>query len=296
MSLGKGEKALLNDLLPVKLLPGLLLALLPLAGLAQTSTAVANRLNNSPRHHEWVTVMDGTRKVQCFICYPEVKDKAPAIVVVHEIFGLSDWVRSVTDQLAENGYIAIVPDLLSGMGPNGGGTSAFSGQDAVTQAVFALPLPQVHDDLDAVTTYVSQLPSCNGTVAVAGFCWGGGTAFRYASQNKDLKAAYVFYGPPPSADDMAKINCPVYGFYGENDNRISSTIPKTTAAMKAAGKTYEPVVYAGAGHGFMRAGLDNTPTPANKQAMLDAWKRWLTLLAKLNPPPPAAPATAAAKS
>ncbi|MGA2053250.1 MAG: dienelactone hydrolase family protein [Opitutales bacterium] len=275
----------------MKLLPWLLLALLPLASPAQTSTAVSNRLNNSPRHHEWVTVLDGPRKIQCFVAYPEVKDRAPAIVIVHEVFGLSDWVRSAADQLAENGYIAIVPDLLSGMGPNGGGTSAYPSQDAVIQAVFALPLQQVHDDLDAVANYVSQLPSCSGTVAVAGFCWGGGTAFRYASQNKNLKAAYVFYGPPPAADDMAKIACPVYGFYGENDARISTTVPATITAMKAAGKTYQPVIYAGAGHGFMRAGMDDTPTPANHQAMLDAWKRWLTLLPQLNPPPAAPAAT-----
>jgi carboxymethylenebutenolidase len=275
----------------MKALAVFLLALLPLSGFAQNSTAVSDRLNNSPRHHEWVTVEQGTRKIQCFIAYPEVKDKAMAIVVVHEIYGLSDWVRSVTDQLAENGYIAIVPDLLSEMGPNGGGTSAYSSQDAVTRAVSGLPQPQVQADLDAVAHYVAQLPSCNGNIAVAGFCWGGGKAFLYATENKDLKAAFVFYGTPPSAADMAKIQCPVYGFYGESDNRVTSTVEKATAAMKAAGKTYDPVIYAGAGHGFMRSGMDNTPTSANKQAMQDAWKRWTGLLAKLTQPPAATPAT-----
>ena len=273
------------EALPVKLLPCLLLALLPLTGLAQNSTAVSDRLNKSPRHHEFVTVEQGSRKIQCFIAYPEVKDKAMAILVVHEIYGLSDWVRSVPDQLAENGYIAIVPDLLSGMGPNGGGTSAYPGQDAVTRAVSGLPADQVHADLDAVAAYVTQLPSCNGNLAVAGFCWGGGTAFKYATQNKTLKAAFVFYGTPPSAADMAKITCPIYGFYGGNDNRVSSTVPTATANMKAAGKTYDPIIYAGAGHGFMRSGMDDSPTPANKQAMLDAWKRWTALLTKLTTTP-----------
>jgi len=268
----------------MKLLPWFLLACLPLTALAQNSTAVSDRLNNSPRHHEFVTVDQGARKIQCFIAYPEVKDKAMAILVVHEIFGLSDWVRAVADQLAENGCIAIVPDLLSGMGPNGGGTSAYPGQDAVTRAVSTLPADQVHADLDAVAAYVTKLPACNGNLAVAGFCWGGGTAFHYATQNKTLRAAFVFYGTPPAAADMAKITCPVYGFYGENDARVSATVPAATADMKTAGKTYEPVIYAGARHGFMRVGMADNADALNKQAMLDAWKRWLSLLAKLTTP------------
>jgi carboxymethylenebutenolidase len=274
----------------MKILPCLLFALLPLAGLAQNSTAVAARLNNSPRHHEWVTVDQGARKISCFIAYPEVKNKAMAVVVVHEIYGLSDWVRSVADQLAENGYIAIVPDLLSGMGPGGGGTSAYPAQDAVTRAVSSLPWAQVSADLDAVAHYVAQLPACNGRLAIAGFCWGGGTAFHYATQNKDLKAAFVFYGTPPA--DLAKAACPVYGFYGENDARVTTTVDKTTAGMKAAGKVYQPVIYAGATHGFMRAGMDNSPSAANKQALLDAWKRWTALLVITATPPADAPAPA----
>ena len=160
--------------------------------------------------------------MNCYITYPEVKDKATAVIVIHEIFGLTDWVRSVTDELAEAGYIAIEPDLLSGMAPGGGGTAELGGPDAVTKVIGKLPPDQVTADLDAVAEYVSELPSCNGKIAVAGFCWGGGQSFRYATNNKDLKAAFVFYGAPPAAEGMAKINCPVYGFYGGNDARMTA--------------------------------------------------------------------------
>src|SRR5947208_8524652 len=195
------------------------------------------RLDKTPRHSEWVTVKNGGREVKCFVTYPQVKDKATAVIVIHEIFGLSDWARSVTDELAEAGYIAIEPDLLSGMAPGGGGTAELGGQDNVTRAVGKLPPDQVTADLDAVAKYVSELASCNGKIAVAGFCWGGGQSFRYATHNKDLKAAFVFYGGPPAAEDIAKINCPVYGFYGGIDNRVTSTVPKEVEMMKQEKKT-----------------------------------------------------------
>ena len=239
------------------------------------------RLEKSPRHGEWVTVKHGDRVVKCFITYPEVKDKATAVIVIHEIFGLSDWVRGVTDQLAEAGYIAIAPDLLSGMAPGGGGTDKLGGMDDVRKAIMSLPADQITADLNAVADYVKKLPSCNGKLVVGGFCWGGSQSFRYATNNKDLKAAFVFYGTAPESEsDLARINCPVYGFYGENDNRVNSTIPKTTEAMKKLGKTYEPVIYSGAGHGFMRAGEDPAGNEANKKAREDAWKRWKDLLKK----------------
>jgi len=241
------------------------------------------KIESSPRHHEWVKVKHGDREVNCYITYPEVKDKATAVIVIHEIFGLTDWARSVTDELAAEGYIAIEPDLLSGMAPGGGGTAEIGGQDNATRAVGKLPPDQVTADLDAVAKYVSALPSCNGKIAVAGFCWGGGQSFQYATHNKDLKAAFVFYGAPPAAAEMAKINCPVYGFYGGNDNRVTSTVPKATEQMKAAGKTYEPVTYDGAGHGFMRLGEPEMPKAAadNRKARDDAWTRWKELLKKI---------------
>jgi len=244
------------------------------------------KLEKSPRHQEWVKVKNGDRTVNAFIVFPEVKNKATAVVVIHEIFGLTDWVRSVADQLAEAGYIAIAPDLLSGLGAKGAGTSDFTDRGAVGQAIRDLPPDQVTGDLNAVSDYVTKLPAANGKLAVAGFCYGGGQTFRFATNRPSLKAAFVFYGSgPESKEAIAKIKAPVYGFYGGNDARVNATIPKSQELMKEAGKTYDPVTYEGAGHGFMRAGEDPTATDANKEANKkardEAWVRWKSLLSKL---------------
>jgi len=196
------------------------------------------RLEKSPRHGEWVKVRNGKRDVQSFLVFPEVKDKAAAVVVIHEIFGLTDWVRGVADQLAEAGYIAIAPDLLSGIGPKGGGTSDLGGDDAVRKAIMSLPPDQITADLNAVVDHVAKLPACNGKIAVAGFC-------------------------------------------GGNDARVNATIPKSAESMKKAAKTYEPVTYDGAGHGFMRAGEAPDANAPNKKARNDAWTRWKELLKKI---------------
>ncbi|MDQ2659070.1 MAG: dienelactone hydrolase family protein [Verrucomicrobiota bacterium] len=232
------------------------------------------RLTKSSRHGEWIEFKSGERTVKAFVVYPERKEKTPVVLVIHEIFGMTDWVRGLCDQLAENGVIAIAPDLLS---PN-----TYPDVDAARQAVSALPNEQVMADLNAAADYAAKIPSSNGTLAVAGFCWGGGKAFAYASENPKLKAAYSFYGPTP--DDpaqIAKIACPVYGFYGGNDQRIGAMIPKAEELMKAAGKKYEPVSYAGAGHGFMREGEAPTAKPDDKKARDDAWARWKMLLQQL---------------
>ncbi|MDQ2937563.1 MAG: dienelactone hydrolase family protein, partial [Acidobacteriota bacterium] len=210
--------------------------------------------------------------------------------VIHEIFGLSDWVQSLTDQLAGAGYVAIAPDLLSGMGPNGGGTTELRAVDsnAIGKAIRDLPPAQITADLNAVFDYLSKLPAVNGKVAVAGFCWGGGQSFRYGTNNPNLKAAFVFYGAPPANEQdvdkeaLARIRGPVYGFYAGNDARINATVPKTTEAMKELTKKYDPVTYEGAGHGFMRAGEDpNDNNPANKKARDEAWTRWKAILSGL---------------
>jgi carboxymethylenebutenolidase len=240
------------------------------------------RLEKSPRHIEWVNVKNGARTVKSSIAFPEVKDKATAVVVIHEIFGLTDWVRGVTDQLAEAGYIAIAPDLLSGMAPGGGGSAELGGPDGVRGVIGNLPPDQITKDLDAVVDYVAKLPSCNGKVVVMGFCWGGGQSFRFATNNKQIKAALVFYGTGPEDEtDVRRIQAPVYGFYGGNDNRVDSTIPASEKLMKAAGKKYEPVIYEGAGHGFMRAGEDPSGNAANKKARNEAWTRVKEILKKI---------------
>src|SRR5262249_48818099 len=158
------------------------------------------KLAKSPRHKEWVKVKNGTREVNSFVVYPESNKKATAVVVIHEIFGMSDWVQQMTDELAEAGYIAIAPDLLSGMGPNGGGTAeiAATGTNAVGQAIRALTPDHLAGDLNAVADYVSKLPGANGKVAAGGFCWGGSTTFLFATRRPTLKAAFVFYGSAPS--------------------------------------------------------------------------------------------------
>jgi len=270
------------------------------------------RLAKSPRHQEWVKVKNGTREVNSFVVYPEVKNKATAVVVIHEIFGMSDWVQSLTDQLAEAGYIAIAPDLLSGMGPNGGGTSSLD-RNGVGQAIRDLPPDQITADLNSVADYVSKLPASNGKVVVTGYCWGGSQSFRFATNRPSLKAAFVFYGSAPAGTDnapdktaLAKISAPVYGFYASNDARINATLDGTRAAMTELKKTFDPVIYEGAGHGFMRAGEAPEPTEptasgnkeaddkatekyqrdltawkANKKARDEAWVRWKKILAAI---------------
>jgi carboxymethylenebutenolidase len=252
------------------------------------------KLEKSPRHSEWVQIKHDNRTVQSFVVYPETKQKAPVVIVIHEIFGMTEWVQSVADQLAADGYIAIAPDLLSGMAPNGGRSSDFQG-GAAREAVSKLDPDQVTADLNAVADYAKKIPASNGKIAVSGFCWGGTQSFRFAANRKDLSAAFVFYGSGPK--DVAAITAPVYGFYAGEDARIGATIPDTQAAMKAAGKKYDPVTYAGAGHGFMRAGEDpaadaaikdtgddpnikkaHDMAVANKKARSEGWERWLALL------------------
>ena len=271
-------------------------------------------LDKSPRHGEFVTLTEANgRKVQAWVVYPQVKDKAPVVVMIHEIFGMSDWAREMADEVAGAGYIVVEPDLLSGLGPvagtattaagsadmpmdhahmqmepgsagaafvaaEPGGTSAFPDQSAVVKAVSALPDAQVLGDLDAAAEYGKKLPSASGKIFVAGFCWGGGKSFLFATHRKDLSAAFVFYGPPPSADAMKNIVAPVYGFYAGNDARISSMIPQTVTDMKAAGKVYEPVTYTGAGHGFMRAGEAPDADAANSAARAEGFRRLVKLL------------------
>ncbi len=258
-------------------------------------------LAKSPRHGEFVTVPESNgRMLQVWVVYPQVKTKAPVVVMIHEIFGLSDWAEEMADELAGAGYIVVEPDLLSQLGPataaassnamaqkdagapyvatQPGGTNAFPDRNSVVRAVSSLPDAQVLADLDAAADYGKKLPSADGKLYVVGFCWGGGKSFLFATHRSDLSGAFVFYGPPPPADAMKNITAPVYGFYGGNDARISATIPQTEADMKAAGKTYEPVVYDGAGHGFMRGGEAPDANAADSAARAQGFRRLVTLL------------------
>ncbi|MCB8999117.1 MAG: dienelactone hydrolase family protein [Bacteroidales bacterium] len=237
------------------------------------------KLEESPRHSEWVRVKSGERNINCFVVYPEIAKKAPVIVVIHENTGLTDWARSLADQLAAEGYIAIAPDLLSDFGPGKSKTSDFSNTDEARTAIYALDPDQVLNDLNAVEKFAESIPAGNGKTAAMGFCWGGSQCFRFATSNSGIKAALVFYGSSPSeADDIRKINVPVYGFYGGNDQRVNAGIPDTEKLMKENNKKYEYVIYPGAGHGFMRQGDDPSGSPENKNARNEAWLRIKTIL------------------
>ncbi len=315
-------------------------------------------LDKSPRHGEFVTIHEpGGRNLQAWVVYPESKGKAPVVVLIHEIFGLSDWAREMADEVAAAGYIVVEPDLLSGYGPppaaatltpvspagdaahfqrtagsapaapalsgmgcdpmdcapgqhrfavriagtypgqdhahmstpqagaggafvpaTPGGTAAFPDQSAIVKAVSSLPDPGVLTDLDAAADYGKHLPAASGKLFAGGFCWGGGKTFLFATHRHDLSAAFVFYGPPPPADAMKNITAPVYGFYAGNDARITSTVDQAKADMKAAGKVYDPVVYDGAGHGFMRAGEAPDASAENSAARQAGFRRLVQLL------------------
>ena len=234
-------------------------------------------LNKSPRHGEWVEIkVEGAEApLKSYIVYPERKDKAPVVVVIHEIFGESDWVRSVADQLAADGFIAIAPDMLSGHGPNGGGTDSLGDRQGVTRAVMGLKRDEVMRDINAVRDYGMKLPAASDKSATIGFCWGGGQSFAYATVQPGLNAAVVYYGTPPSKQAMEQIKCPVLGCYGGNDNRVSSTVPAATAQMKELGKSYDPHIFEGAGHGFLRG---QEQSEANAKAAKEAWTLTIAFL------------------
>lgn len=235
-------------------------------------------LEKSPRHGEYVDVKlpGGGTPIRTWVVYPERKEKAPVVIVIHEIYGLSDWIRGVADQLAREGFIAVAPDLISGLGPNGGGTDSVASRDDVVKLVRGLTPEQATARLNAVHDYAVKLPAANGKSATIGFCWGGARSFAYAAAQPALDAAVVYYGTSPEAADLARVKVPVLGLYGEDDARVNATIPPAEAEMKKGGRTYEPNIYPGAGHGFLRAQDDREG--ANLAATEKAWPRTVAFL------------------
>jgi carboxymethylenebutenolidase len=229
------------------------------------------KVDKSPRHREFVDIKAGNRTLHAFVAYPEVSHKATTVLVIHEIFGLSDWAKLAADEFAAAGYIAIAPDFLSGGGNTG----------EPIRAVSRLPEKQVMGDLDAAFKYAKTIPAANGKIVVAGFCWGGGHAFSYAAHRSALSAAFVFYGRSLGQEGIAQLQCPVYGFYAQNDARITATVDQAKKMAENAGKKFETMVYPGAGHGFMRAGEQPNPTPANAKARNEAWQRMKELLPRV---------------
>jgi carboxymethylenebutenolidase len=258
-------------------------------GLPPDEKTAKATIEKSPRHGEWVEIAVADKKVplKSYVVYPERSDKAPVVIVIHEIFGESDWIRSVADQLAADGFIAIAPDMLSGHGPNGGGTESMGGGDNVRGAIMGLKRPEVMADLNATREYALKLPSANGKTATIGFCWGGGQSFAYAAAQPGLNAAAVYYGTPPMHADpsgkmvpdetqLAKITAPVAGFYGGSDNRVTGTVEPTVPAMKTLNKPYTPHIYDGAGHGFLRQ--QDGQGGANMKATEQAWPATIAFL------------------
>lgn len=231
-------------------------------------------LEDSPRHHEWVQLKSGERTVHAFVAYPEVAENAQAIIVIHENRGLTDWVRCFADELAEMGYLAIAPDLLSESEEGITKTSDFNSSDDARNAIYRLDPEQVTTDLKETFKYIKSAPGSNGSVSVIGFCWGGSQSFRFATNEEGLRRALVFYGSgPKEQQDYNRIKMPVYGFYGENDQRVNATIEDSKKMMINAEQQHDIVIYSGAGHAFQRAGADPNGSEANKKAADAAKKR-----------------------
>jgi len=229
------------------------------------------RLNGSPRHGEWAMIETGMGdSVRAWVVYPERQDKAPVIVVIHEIFGLTPWIRSVADQLAADGFIAIAPDLMTSKNlpgtPEDGPVSA-----QATAAIRTLDRGVVQRQLDAVARYGTSLPAATRKYGVVGFCWGGTTSFEHVLHSSDVDAAVVYYGGTPGSADFAAVRAPVLGLYGGDDNRVNATIPVADSGMRAAGKSFESHIFAGAGHGFLRAQSDSVRGVANSAASQGSW-------------------------
>jgi len=241
-----------------------------------------DRLNSSPRHQEWVEVKNGDKTIHVFVVYPQTSEKVPVVVLIHENKGLNDWARSMADQIAEAGYIAVAPDLLSGFSVTETRTTDFDTPDAATAAIGKLDKNAVQADLNAVADWAKTIPASDGTLASAGFCWGGGQSFSFATKRADLAAAMVFYGTgPQTRAEVASIKAPVFGFYGGADERVNATIEGSEKAMQEAGKTFDYEIYDGAGHAFMRLGQDPNGTTENMVARDAAFKRMKEILSDL---------------
>jgi len=221
------------------------------AGHAPGASNASVALSASPRHGEWVTVSTGPGdSVRAWVVYPERRTKAPVVIVVHEIYGLTPWIRSVADQLAADGFLAVAPDFLTTK--NIPGAPLNPEPQAATAAVRALNADDVHRQISAVARHAMALPAAAAKYGIVGFCWGGGVSFEHAVRASTLGAAVVYYGASPAPARLGSVRAPVLGLYGSDDARVNATVPPADSAMKALGKTYRPTFYEGAGHGFLR--------------------------------------------
>ena len=267
----------------MKKFPLLAVCILLLTSNIRSQDFARKQLEESPRHHEWVTLESSGRMLHAFIAYPENAENATTVLVIHENRGLDDWARSFADQLAEAGYIAVAPDMISNTVEGIERTSDFESSDDARQAIYGLNAENITEDLKNVLQYAKELEAGNGKVVVAGFCWGGSQSFRFAGNAGDnIEAALVFYGTgPQDLESYNVIEAPVYGFYGGNDQRVNATIQNSEEMMKKAGKIYKYEIYEGAGHAFMRRGDDPNGDEANVNARNAAWDRLKKILEAL---------------
>ena len=247
------------------------------ASLPPSAEQAKAALDSSPRHGEYVDVpMAGGPAIKTWVSYPERMDKAGVVIVIQEVFGLTDWLRGVADQLAKEGFIAVAPDMVSGFGPGGGGTDSVGSRDDVVALVRKITPDESMRRLNAVRAWALKIPAGSGKVATLGFCWGGGQSFAYAGAQPALNAAVVYYGTSPEPPILDAIQAPVLGLYGGDDARVDATVPPAQEQMKKLGKSYEVHTYDGAGHGFLRdqSGRDG----ANLKATQQAWPRTVSFL------------------
>jgi carboxymethylenebutenolidase len=244
------------------------------AGTAPSATNAQERLAASTRHGEWVMVKtSATDSVRAWLVYPERRENAPVVVVIHEIFGLSNWIRSIADQLAADGFIAIAPDLLTMKNiPNT--ANGEPNPDSARAAIRTLDFLSYQRDMNAVAKYAMNLPAAAKKYGVVGYCWGGTAVFAHGLMYPEASAVVSYYGTTPDPATQigaryANVRAPVLGLYGSNDQRVNATIARADSAMKANGKAYEYKIFEGAGHGFLRQ--QDGANGANAQAAAEAW-------------------------
>jgi carboxymethylenebutenolidase len=219
---------------------------------AQAQEWAKERLEKSPRRHEQVMVNGGAGAVEAFVAYPDAKGKKPAVILIHDSSGLTDWFKSLADDVAGMGYVVVAPNVKSQ-------------SDAIPE-------------LNAVADYAKKLPGSNGMLFVAGLGWGGAESWRFAAERPDVAAALVFCGASPDKDAIARIKGDVYGFYAANDPKVDATVPPAQAAAKAAGVVFEAVTYDGVGPGFMESGVAPDAKTADKLTRGYAMERMKSVL------------------
>jgi carboxymethylenebutenolidase len=264
------------------------------AGLPASNDHAAARLAASPRHGEWVTIPwePGSKdSLMAWVVYPSTKAaKAPVVVVIHEIYGLSTWVRGMADQVAAEGFIAIAPDLNSRV--RGGPSTTELSRDSANKLSRLVPMAERNRAIAASAKYAMSQAAAAPRYSVIGFCYGGSTVWGHAVNGgiQGYSGGVAFYGAPfakgpgPDLDSLAKVNKPVMLLSGAKDTRIGAMMPAIDSAMKAMKKWYFGKNYEGAEHGFARA-QDDQKTPrdepgeqANLAAIKDAWPRTVTFL------------------